>query len=145
MKRILVAVDFSEVTSLVVDMAIRMARSFGSEVIVIHVAEPDPAFVGFEAGPPSVRDAEAKHLREEHRQVQQVAEDIRAQGIQATGLVVQGATVQRIVDEVEKHDADLIIMGNHRHGPTYRFFLGSATEGVIRQNRCPVLVVPGTK
>lgn len=142
MKRILVPVDFSEATSEVLAMATRMARAFGSEIYVIHVAEPNPEFVGYEAGPQTARAAEARHLQQEHQQLHKLAEGLRAQGLQATGLVVQGATVEKILEEVEKLGADLIVMGNRAHGPVYRFFLGSATEGVIRQNRRPVLVVP---
>lgn len=142
MKSILVAVDFTDVTSEVVAEAERLAKAFGAELSLIHVAEPNPDFVGYEAGPKSVRDAEAKHLREEHRQLHELAEKMRGDGLEVRGLVVQGPTVEKIIEEVDKLKADIIVMGNHQHGPLHRFFLGSATEGVIRENRCPVLVVP---
>lgn len=142
MKRILLAVDFTDVTPEVVEAAVGMAQAFNAEVFAVHVAEPNPDFVGYEAGPKSVRDAEAKHLRDEHRQMHDTAEALRARGVKTTGLVIQGSTVQALMDELDRITADLIIMGNHQHGPLHRFFLGSVTEGVIRQNRCPVLVVP---
>lgn len=142
MKSILVAVDFTDVTPAVVAEAEKLARAFGAELTVVHVAEPNPDFVGYEAGPKSVRDAEAKHLREEHSQLHEIAEKMRADGVNVKGLVLQGPTVEKIIEEVDKLNADMIVMGNHQHGPLHRFFLGSATEGVIRQNRCPVLVVP---
>lgn len=143
MKRILVAVDFTDATPEVIAAAVRMAKAFESEIYVVHVAEPDPEFVGYEAGPPSVRTAEARHLQDEHRRVHEIAEKLRGEGLKASGHLLQGSTVQSIIDEVEKLEAELIVIGNHPHGLMHRFFLGSVTEGVIRRNRCPVLVVPG--
>jgi nucleotide-binding universal stress UspA family protein len=142
MKSILVAVDFTDVTSEVLSVAVELGRAFNAEINVVHVSEPNPDFVGYEAGPKSVRDAEARHLMDEHRQLHEAAEKIRSEGLEARGHVLQGSTVEKILGEVDRLGADLIVMGNHQHGPLHRFFLGSATEGVIRQNRCPVLVVP---
>ncbi len=142
MKSILVAVDFTDVTDEVIAVAVQLARSFSADLNVVHVAEPNPDFVGYEAGPKSVRDAEARHLKEEHRQLHELTDKIRSEGLETRGLVVQGSTVEKIMEEVDRLGADMIVMGNHQHGPLHRFFLGSATEGVIRQNRCPVLVVP---
>jgi nucleotide-binding universal stress UspA family protein len=138
----MVALDFSDVTPEVMEAASAMAEAFEAELFIVHVAEPNPDFVGYEAGPQSVRDTEAKHLRDEHRQVLELAEQLRETGLKATGLVIQGGTVEALISEVDRVTADVIVMGNHQHGPLHRFFLGSVTEGVIRQNRCPVLVVP---
>ncbi|MEO8353471.1 MAG: universal stress protein, partial [Chthoniobacteraceae bacterium] len=41
-----------------------------------------------------------------------------------------------------EHGADMIVMGSHGHGSFYELLVGSVTSGVLRDARCPVLVVP---
>ena len=78
MKKILAAVEFSDLTGRVVDQSSALARVFGAELVVVHVAPPEPEFVGYDAGPQSVRDAAARHYREESRQLQEIDRRIEA-------------------------------------------------------------------
>ena len=142
MKTILAAIDFSPVSRSVIDQAESMAKAFSAEMIVIHVAAPDPTFVGYDAGPQAVRDVIGKELREEHHSVQQIAEDLRARHIKAKALLVQGPAVETILKEAERLGADAIVVGSHRHGAVHRALLGSVSEGVIRASQRPVLVMP---
>jgi hypothetical protein len=61
--------------------------------VVLHVAEPDPAFAGWDAGPDTVRDQITSALQREKHQVEEIAAAQRADGIDAIGLAVQGPTV----------------------------------------------------
>jgi len=144
MKNILAAVDFSEVTYAVIDRAGLLARSLGCHLWLIHAAEPDPDFVGWEPGPPGVRDQVARHLREEHRQLQTLAAEQREAGVDTTALLVQGPTVATILGEARKLDADLIVVGSHGRGAMYRVLLGSTSEGVLHKAHVPVLIVPSS-
>jgi nucleotide-binding universal stress UspA family protein len=141
-KRILVAVDFSDFTPALTLHAARLARALHAEVVLVHVAEPDPEFVGFGAGPQSRRDDVARRLRREHRDVQALADELAAAGVQAIALFVQGPTVEKLLGEAERLQADLIVMGTQGHGRLHRLLLGSVGEGVLRHARCPVLFVP---
>ena len=142
MKNVLAAVDFSEVTADVIDRAALIAKSLGCQLWLVHVAEPDPDFVGWEPGPPGVRDQVARHLREEHRQLQAFASEQRDAGIDTTALLVQGPTVAMILAEARKLEADLIVVGSHGRGAMYRLLLGSTSEGVLHKAPVPVLIVP---
>ena len=64
---IVVPVDFSDVTPQVVRHATEMAKAFGSRIILLHISEPEPDFVGYEAGPQAVRATVARDFRTEHR------------------------------------------------------------------------------
>jgi nucleotide-binding universal stress UspA family protein len=55
MKQILAALDLSAVSDAVVDRAVSIARAFTARLVLLHVAAPDPDFVGFEAGPRTTR------------------------------------------------------------------------------------------
>jgi len=142
MRVVLVPLDFSEVSGAVVEWAARVAERFECRLWLLHVASPDPEFVGYEAGPDVVREQRASELREEHRELQSRADDLRERGIDARALLVEGPTVEKILSEAEKVSADLIVMGSHGHGALYRALLGSVSEGVVRGAGCPVTIVP---
>jgi len=141
-RKLLAAVDFSAVSKAVVDQAASLAEAFSAELTLLHVAAPDPDFVGYEAGPQHVRDARAKDLRTEHRDIQELADGLRERSVSARALMIQGPTVEKILEEAEQLQADTIVIGSHGHGALHRVLLGSVSEGVVRGARCPVLVVP---
>jgi nucleotide-binding universal stress UspA family protein len=142
MERIVAAIDFSPVSDAVVRHAAAVARAFSARLVLLHVAAPDPAFIGFEAGPQTVRDARAHQLRDEHRGLQERATELRDEGIDAEAFLVPGPTVDTILERAEHLKADLVVLGSHGHGAVYRALAGSVSEGVLRQAKCPVLVVP---
>jgi nucleotide-binding universal stress UspA family protein len=141
-ERIIAAIDFSPVSGAVVGHAAAVARAFSAQLVLLHVAAPDPDFVGFDAGPQTVRDARAHQLREEHRGLQDRAAELRDEGIDAEASLVPGPTVDTILERAEHLNADLVVLGSHGHGAVYRALAGSVSEGVLRRAKCPVLVVP---
>lgn len=140
MKTILVPVDFSDATPRVLAAARQLAEAFGSRIVLLHVAEPEPEFVGFDAGPVSVRTAVAGDFRHEHQQLEALKKSFA--GLDALALQVQGPTVEMILCECAEQGAGLIVMGSHGHGALYHLLAGSATTGVLKGAACPVLIVP---
>ncbi len=139
---IIVAVDFSSVTGKMLEVVRNFPGRGAHKVFVIHVAEPDPDFVGWDAGPDVVRDQMASQFQRQRRDVEAMAGQLRAAGIDAAGLVVQGPTVATILDEVRRRGASLVVVGAHGHGAAYDLVVGSTSSGVIRKATVPVLVVP---
>ncbi len=143
MRTILATIDFSEVTSKIVALTESMARAFGGcRVCLLHVAPPDPDFVGYDPGPQAVRDQLAEKFREEHRQIHEIQEDLKEQGIDTTALLIQGPTVEKILEEIDRQEVDLVVMGSHGHGLLRKILIGSVTEAVLREALCNVLIVP---
>lgn len=56
MKNILVAVDLDASSQLLIHAAAEQAEKINAKVWVLHVADPEPDFVGNKAGPQYVRD-----------------------------------------------------------------------------------------
>ena len=139
---ILVAVDLSPASENVVEAAGKIAKLTGATVYVLHAAEPEPDFVGYDAGPEVVRTQVAQELRKEHRDVQALAEKLRSDGVDATALLVRGPTVETTLKEAESLEAELIVVGTHGHGAVYDVLIGSYSAGIIRKSKLPVLVVP---
>lgn len=143
--KILAAVDFSAVTEQVLETLVRMAATFPVDVRLVHVAPPDPAFVGYGAGPKAVRGQVAAEHHARHQQVQQLADRLRADGVEATALLLQGPTVATLIAEANRLPAELIVLGSHGHGAVYDLLVGSVSEGVVRASKVPVLLIPSRR
>jgi nucleotide-binding universal stress UspA family protein len=139
---ILVAVDLSPASERTLDAVRRWMPRASLRVVVVHVAAPDPEFVGWEAGPGAVRDQVAREFRRERHDVERLAASLRDDGIEATGLTVQGPTVATVLAEADRLGADLIAVGSHGHGAAYGLVVGSISAEIIRKATMPVLVVP---
>jgi len=140
--KIVVAVDLAASTEAVLAGAAELARATGAELVLVHVALPEPDFVGYRAGPQSVRDALAEEFRDEHRRLEELAQRLSADGIAATPLLVRGPTVEKILAEAERVDARWIVVGTHGRGAVLEALLGSVSHDVLRKAARPVLVVP---
>ena len=144
MKNIVIAIDFSEITPTILTKAETLAQAFQSKLWLIHIAEPEPDFVGFKTGPQPKRDRWAEEFHKEHRQIQDMAEELRKKGIDTVALLTQGATVETILAEAQKLTADLIIVGSHGRSGIEKLLMGSVSQGILQNAPCPVLVIPAS-
>lgn len=142
MKTIVAALDFSPVSADVLAQAADVAQAFKAALYLLHVAAPDPDFIGYEPGPQTVRSSVAAELHDVHRRLQDHAAELRRRGIDCTALLIQGSTPETIVREGERLDADLLVLGSHGHGLLRRALLGSVTEHVLHHAKRPLLILP---
>ena len=139
---LLVAIDLSEASERVLAAAAQVAHFTAAHAYLVHVVPDEPAFIGYEAGPESVRQSVAAELREEHRQLQDFSQALRERGLNVTALLVQGYTVDMLLREADRLDATLLVCGSHGRGAVYDLLIGSVSEHLIRRSTRPVLVVP---
>lgn len=138
--RIVVPTDFSEASEHALSTALDLAERLGAEVeLLTIVPKSDPLF----PRNPDNRKAAERIAREEAEDAQ-AALDALARQHEGSALthVAHGTPHQAIVEYAEECGARLIVMGSTGHGLAERVLLGSTTERVLRQSRCPVLVVP---
>ncbi len=140
--KLLVAVDFSEATDRILDHVKNLVCKTGSVIWLLHVAMPDPDFVGYDVGPETERVFIAKKFREEHTKLEEMANDIRKDGIEITPLLIQGPTVETILEQAEKLNVDAIIVGSHGRGAMYKLLVGSVSEGLLHKTKIPLVVIP---
>ena len=145
MKKILVAVDFSDVTDSVLEAACAQATATKAMLKVVHVSAPDPAFVGYGAGPIHEIEFRAKTLREEKERLVAMAEKLKERGVEAVAQLIEGPTADVLIREIEDNDFDLLVMGSHGHGALFNLVVGSVTQALLHRSRIPVLVVPSRK
>ncbi len=120
----------------------KLAKRLAAHVWLVHVASPEPDFVGYQVGPQSVRSSLSHTFHGEHQRLQEAAQRLRDDGLEATALLVQGPTAETILDEAERRGAALIVMGSHAHGLVHELLSGSVTRAVLRRATCPVVLVP---
>lgn len=140
-RRILACVDLSGSSDAVVACARGLATPDG-ELIILHVAAPEPDFVGYDAGPSSVRDNVARDLRREHQAVRLLADAASGPGLEVTPLTVQGMTADRILEHAERLGAHFIVVASRGHGALHDLLVGSVVRGLLRRAPVPVVVVP---
>ncbi|MET0043502.1 MAG: universal stress protein, partial [Candidatus Thiodiazotropha sp. 6PLUC3] len=98
----LVAIDLSPASWRVIEQALQLLdQSDTRHLWLLHIANPEPDFVGYEPGPQAVRDGQAKDFHQQHQSLQEYAERLRNLGTECTALQVQGAYAEKILDEAE--------------------------------------------
>lgn len=142
MKNILIAIDFSPISNKLIETATPIAQQFGAKLWLVHIASPDPEFVGYNVGPQYIRDSKAEVLRMEHRELQLMAKNLMDKGLEVDALLIQGPTAETLVDEASKLHADIVVLGAEDHGTIFKTIFGSVWEEVLKNINVPVLLVP---
>ena len=140
--KLLVAVDLSEATPIIVDKVLELCRKQPSKIWIVHNAEPPPDFIEFKVDPLAARESLAKKFHKEHCQVQEIADRLRDAGLDATALLVHGPTVKTILKEASDLDVDMIVVGAHGKSAMHELLVGSVSKGILQKSSHPVLVIP---
>jgi len=122
--RILVPLDDTDTSAVVLDTIGPLAVHHRSEVVVFHVEN--------ERCPPEEMAASLEPALE--RLTRLGVEKVRP-------LNVVGDEAQEIVHAIDAEAADLLAMTSHSRPDPQRRFFGSVTEAVLRHASCPLLVV----
>ena len=149
-KKILVPIDFSEVSFGVLQAGVDIGRKWDAEVMALHVArESDHIPQGVPSVPAypyaSLAMSPLAKFREDARsrleaQLETMLKQAGA-GPRGRFLVLWGAPARDIVQMAGSENFDLIVMATHGRRGLNRMFLGSVTEEVIRRAPCPVFSI----
>jgi len=148
--KILVAIDFSEITQKVLKQTEMLALAMKAEILLIHVAEPNPDHITYDYDPAAmyaidpteIRNQIAQRFHHEHKTLQEYAEHFRQQDLEAKALMIQGPTVEMLLSEVDKLAVDFIVVGSNGKGMLSQLLLGSTSEELIKKSPVPVYLIP---
>ncbi len=142
-KKILYPTDFSEYADHARIYVTDMAKAFNSKVVLMHTIQaPSHYEVAYnyelalnpdEIGEKRQKAADAK--------IGEIADLIRAEGIEVETLITLGSAFVDIVSTARKSEVDLIIISTHGWGFIKHVLMGSTAERVVRKAPCPVLTV----
>jgi nucleotide-binding universal stress UspA family protein len=143
-KNILVAIDSCEATTIaspIMERTIELANAFSSKVWVLHVVS-HPRHEPFNIDSKTLRHEFAAELRHEHEFLQHLAQCLRDRAVDATALLVEGATIKTILKESERLDVDLVVLGCHGHGLLYGALTDVTDEGLLSKCARPIMFIP---
>jgi nucleotide-binding universal stress UspA family protein len=136
-ERILVAVDGSRYSDIIVDQAISMGRICNSVIFAISVIEMHTETLILA---PEVEEKMAKEVR---GTLEMIKNQVEEAGITCETIVrTDGHPHKPIVEEAKEKNIDLIVMGTHGKTRLKNVFMGSVTQRVIGHAPCSVMVVP---
>ena len=145
MRRILVPLDDSHATPIIVNSAIEMASALGSRLCLLHVAVIESTTIGYDLESAVGREETARELRREHRWLLTLEQDLKGRGLDVTATLRRGEIVPQILAEAQRLQPHLIVIGSHGHTALHHLLLGSVSTGVLRDATCPLLIVPTRK
>lgn len=136
-KRVLVAVDLSEHSELVVNRAQVIANAFQAEISLLHVVEYVPVEPMGEALLPAV-DIEDELVEGARRRLDDLAERTGMPGVDRR--VENGTIKSEVVRVAEEISADLVILGSReRHGVAV--LLNLTEDTILHAAPCDVLAI----
>jgi len=136
-EKILAPTDLSELSRVGLDYALELARGWGAEVTVYHVANA-AELANYKAF--SLEDLLNKHEKSVAGFLNtHFAELLRL--VEVRQKVAMGSPAENILDEAEREGSDLIVMSTHGRTGLAHVLMGSVTEQVVRNAACPVFSI----
>jgi nucleotide-binding universal stress UspA family protein len=135
---IVIATDLGATASSALRYGQAIARLHGSTLIIVHVI--DPVAYAFPTGASEALIAQ-QAAREELRKFE---EEVREEGIQVHSVVESGVICDRIVQAVQDHHADLLILGTRAKTEAGQVALGTVARQLLSRTPCPLLAVSPT-
>ena len=123
-KKVMVAVDFSEPSKKAVKYGLSLALKFEARLVLAHIAPYDP--VAYETA--------------KVRLLELIPADYR-EWLDFEVVVKSGEVRPELLGIVEEKEIDLVVMGSRGRSYFERLLLGSVTERMLRQLHVPILTV----
>lgn len=152
MKRMLIAVDFSDVTDEVVAATAVLAKALQAQVRLVHTESPylhlpaycraEPYFLDCAIDMEAAKKARAMAREHGTAGLATIHHRLQESGVEADYLLIETVTAEGIATCAGDFNADLIVLGMHRHGALHHLLHGSVREELLRLLPCPILVVP---
>jgi nucleotide-binding universal stress UspA family protein len=147
MKTIVAAVDFSDVTDLVLEQSVALTRAFGAELHLVHALPPGPDYglygfspAEFPVAPPDDRLRAASESR-----LVELADGLGLPGGSVKTAVLLSSPVDGILTFCGEKKAELLVLGAHGHGFISALLIGSVAQGIVRRAELPTLIIPGRR
>lgn len=142
-QRILVPLDGSTTAERGLQEAISLASGHECRLLMLHVLDDYPLFS--EVTSAASYQEMLKGMRHHGLDVLAHARDIAEGAGLHTETLLREVTGKRvadvIVDQIQQHHCDLVVMGTHGRRGMARLTMGSDAEEVVRNSPVPVLLV----
>ena len=149
-QHVVVPLDGSELAECVLPHVEAVATGCSvSRVTLVRVITPIRLYGGVEShiSPEERHRLEKDSMKLAATYLEEKAQSLREAGVVVDCMVLFGNVVEELVDYLEEHEADLVVIATHGRSGVSRLFLGSVADRVLRASPVPVLMVraPGSE
>jgi len=145
-KKILVAIDFSEITGAVISHGIYLAKAFDAQLKLLHVVHVPSLSEATSWMTPTISSNVERDIRTQvHSAVEAKLNEISdecgesCRGIEA--IIREGVPFEQIIECAEAQEVDLIVLGTHGRTGLTHTIIGSVAERVVRRAPCSVFCI----
>ena len=135
-KNVLVPGDGSETAERAIEKAVEIAKACGAKLHFLYVANINQLAINA-----CLSDAILSAVTKAGDVILERAMEKVPAGIEKEASSETGSPAVVILDYLEDHPMDLVIMGSRGLGVVKGVLLGSVSQYVVEQAKCPVLVV----
>jgi nucleotide-binding universal stress UspA family protein len=154
MKKVLIALDYDPTSQKVAETGFSLAKTMGSEVILMHVMSDPVDYSSMEYSPRlgfiGYKDTEKLQLEsieglknESQQFLDKLKHHLGDNSIQT--LVKDGDCAESILKTAKDLHIDIIVMGSHSRRWLENIVMGSVTEKVLHHTSIPLFIVPTKK
>ncbi len=138
LKKIIVPIDFSEISTRALPYAAVLAERFDAEIILLHIIEPLPLPADSAYLP---ADYQSEDQNTAKNNLNGLSSNAFRSNLSVRTLVRNGQPFDEITRTAASLGADMVILTTHGYTGLMHVLLGSTAERVVRYADCPVLVV----
>ena len=146
MKKILVPTDFSKISITALEVAFDIAKKAGATVYVLHVVEEAGADSFHITGEWQKENWDDrlyiyKLLERGKKQLEKLVQDPRFDSVKMVGELRLGNPFHGMNAIISEEKVDLVVMGTRGQTNLEAMVIGTNTERVVRNSRCPILTI----
>ncbi len=144
-KNIMAPLDGSELAESVLPHVKAFIKGFdASDVVLVRVLEPDSTSViddGEGDFKNKLLESDKKRIRSAKAYLDGVGEGLSGERVKAHTEVLFGKPVDSLIDYIESHDIDLIVIVTHGRSGVTRWIMGSVAEKLFRSVKISIFIV----
>jgi nucleotide-binding universal stress UspA family protein len=139
-KKILVTLENGPADETILPHAKRLAKQFGSELLLLHVADGWVARNFYQ-----LKLSESEEMKEDRAYLERIAGELCAESLVVTAELALGNPPTEILRIAKREHCDLIAMASHGHRFLGDLFHGSTISEVRHKTSIPLLLVRALK
>jgi nucleotide-binding universal stress UspA family protein len=144
--RVLLATDGSECSVVAAESIAKRPWPSNSEFAIVSVVEPDAPTLSYPTAlldPATINALGAANVERAQKAIAEAEGTLSSSGLKVSYkvLIPIARPKERILDEADKFQADLVVVGSHGRRGIKRFLLGSVSEVVAMHANCSVEVI----
>ena len=137
--KIVVALKFIEEPDDLLNRALKVANKYNAKIYLLHVLQDMPHLSFYSDSYKYWVEFRDAAVRDTIKQMKKYIETLSFEFDEVEPLVVVGEPVEAILNEADRIDADLIIVGNHALSGFKHLMHHNLGEKIVRLSKRPVL------